>query len=123
MKKTVLSLLSIVLIIIGFVCWSHGMDLKNTRMSEYSRKNVYVGGDAYNYIINGTYFTGYMVLSVGMWTIASILTCGTLLLGKGDEDEDQRKGYQRYQGRHIGQERIQNREDDIDQNWESEDTK
>lgn len=27
--------------------------------------NVYVGGDAYNYIINGNYFTGFSVLGVG----------------------------------------------------------
>ncbi len=25
-------------------------------------ENAYVGGDAYNYIINGTYFTGYSVI-------------------------------------------------------------
>lgn len=28
-------------------------------------KNTYVGGDAYNYIINGNYFTGFSVLGIG----------------------------------------------------------
>jgi len=28
-------------------------------------KNAYVGGDAYNYIINANYSTGYFVLAVG----------------------------------------------------------
>lgn len=27
--------------------------------------NAYVGGDAYNYIINGTYFTGFSILGMG----------------------------------------------------------
>lgn len=34
--------------------------------------NSYVGGDAYNYIINGTYFTGYVVLGMGSLIIATI---------------------------------------------------
>ena len=38
-------------------------------------KNAYVGGDAYNYIINGNYATGFFVLSMGL------LTCSVLCLG------------------------------------------
>lgn len=43
--------------------------------SEYSfgtKTNVYVGGDAYNYIINGTYATGFFVL-FGAFLIAGLL--------------------------------------------------
>ena len=31
----------------------------------YEPLNAYVGGDAYNYIINGNYATGYFVLCIG----------------------------------------------------------
>ena len=37
--------------------------------------NAYVGGDAYNYIINGNYATGFFVLSMGF------ITAGTILVG------------------------------------------
>lgn len=46
--------------------------------SEYSweeNKNAYVGGDAYNYIINGTYFAGYSALSGAMFVCACV--CAT----------------------------------------------
>ena len=36
-----------------------GMD----KMFSYVYRNVYVGGDAYNYIINGNYATGFFVLA------------------------------------------------------------
>jgi len=31
-----------------------------------ARRNAYVGGDAYNYIINGTYATAFFVLGIGL---------------------------------------------------------
>ena len=34
--------------------------------------NSYVGGDAYNYIINGTYFTAYAVMGTGALIISAI---------------------------------------------------
>lgn len=42
---------------------------------DYSKtsKNVYVGGDAYNYIINANYFTGYCVGAGSCMIVASIL--------------------------------------------------
>lgn len=40
-------------------------------------QNAYVGGDAYNYIINGTYATGFFVLAVGF------MVTGTILLVSG----------------------------------------
>ena len=50
--------------------------------SFYSRNvNAYVGGDAYNYIINGTYFTGFAVCSIGCAVIGSIfLSIGGFLI-------------------------------------------
>lgn len=39
--------------------------------------NAYVGGDAYNYIINSGYATGFFVLSMGF------LASGTICMGTG----------------------------------------
>lgn len=91
MKKTIstfLLLLSIVFFAIGIYCVYQGFDKKdNYAQSEYSwgeNVNAYVGGDAYNYIINGTYFAGYCALG------GALLICGTIagvggLLGRAKE--------------------------------------
>lgn len=44
--------------------------------------NAYVGADAYNYIINGTYFTGYSVLGVGSAIIGTMF-----LLNRSESNE------------------------------------
>ena len=49
--------------------------ITNYYMSEnYSslNENAYVGGDAYNYIINGNYATGFFVLSMGFLITGTI---------------------------------------------------
>lgn len=53
--------------------------------SEFSsmNKNAYVGGDAYNYIINGTYATAFFVLA----TLFVILGIGLLILQRLEEIE------------------------------------
>ena len=51
--------------------------------------NVYVGGDAYNYIINGTRFTAYAVMGTGSLIIASIMGGINICLSiKSDEEID-----------------------------------
>ena len=53
--------------------------------SEYSwgnRTNAYVGGDAYNYIINGTYFSGLSSLS-GAFFVCSCISYSIGLYIKG----------------------------------------
>lgn len=64
-----------------------GIDkMVNYKNSEYTfgdHVNSYVGGDAYNYIINGTYSTSFFVLTAG-FLIAGILLSGFgLLLNEG----------------------------------------
>lgn len=70
-------ILCAVFLMLGIFFCFKGFDCKNNYYnSEYSsslNKNAYVGGDAYNYIINGTYFTGYLTLG-GSSLICSI-TC------------------------------------------------
>lgn len=79
MKKkssTLLIVVSAILLVISLKCLMDGFNYKNEYINseDYPSMNVnaYVGGDAYNYIINGTYFTGYMVLG-GSSGIASVL--------------------------------------------------
>ena len=47
----------------------------NPEYSFMTTHNAYVGGDAYNYIINGNYATGFFVLS-GSFLITGTLFCG-----------------------------------------------
>ena len=60
----------------SFMCGCYtlfkGIDkLTNYENTDYSSINAYVGGDAYNYIINGTHATAYFVLST-MFVLAAI---------------------------------------------------
>lgn len=43
--------------------------------SSWDPVNAYVGGDAYNFIINGTYATAYFVLAAGCMIAATIEYC------------------------------------------------
>lgn len=64
--RNMLIVLAIACFVVSGVFFGKGYNVKNEyRNSEYSiiNKNAYVGGDAYNYIINGTYFTGYSVIA------------------------------------------------------------
>ncbi len=77
-------LISVLLVTIGIICCSKGFNKKD----EYSYDNQYVGGDAYNYIINGTYFSGYMALASGMFiTSAVLVSAGTIIILKVDSTE------------------------------------
>ena len=72
----ILAILSIVLVVKGLEFIKEGFDVKENYYysSNYSllNKHAYVGGDAYNYIINANYFTGYMVLG------CSSIICATI---------------------------------------------
>ena len=80
MKKKVIGLylLSIICFFISGMFGYKGYDkMTNYYNSEdYSilNENAYVGGDAYNYIINGTYSTSYFTLTSG-FMISGVL-CG-----------------------------------------------
>lgn len=62
-----LSLMSFMASALSLYC---GYDkMAHYHSSDYASLNVnaYVGGDAYNYIINGTYATAFFVLAVGLF--------------------------------------------------------
>lgn len=75
-KAIVLFSVSLVFLVMGLCFIGEGFDKKdNYYNSEYSYSaniNAYVGGDAYNYIINGTYFAGYCALGGAMLISATI---------------------------------------------------
>lgn len=64
--RNMLIVFAVVCFVASIVFFYKGYNVKNEyHNSEYSllNRNAYVGGDAYNYIINGTYFTGYSVIA------------------------------------------------------------
>lgn len=79
-----LLLLAAVFLIIGMICIYQGFNKKNNyhNSAETSYyENAYVGGDAYNIMINATYFSGYLAFASGMLINAVILgTTGAILL-------------------------------------------
>ena len=74
--QTGLVLCSIICGIIAGIFFYKGYNVKNVYHNSdtyySSNQNAYVGGDAYNYIINGTYFAGYMAVG-GAFTVSSII--------------------------------------------------
>ena len=77
--RTFLILIGILAIIASpfffYQAYDKYVNYNNPEESSILTENVYVGGDAYNYIINGTYFTGFSILGVGS------LLLGMLCLG------------------------------------------
>lgn len=57
--KTIWKFFSTIAFVASAILIGLGMD----KMFNYVYRNVYVGGDAYNYIINGNYATGFFVLA------------------------------------------------------------
>ncbi|MGI6664703.1 MAG: hypothetical protein ACOX3W_04745 [Christensenellaceae bacterium] len=52
---------------------AEGFNKKNVYDNGYRGKNAYVNGGAYNYIINGTYFAGYLAFYCALLVGAVIL--------------------------------------------------
>ena len=75
--KIILLIIAIILIVNGVNFIKEGFDVKENYYKSSSdlsllNKHVYVGGDAYNYIINANYFTGYIVLGSSLCLIRPI---------------------------------------------------
>ena len=96
----ILKTITIIFICIGIIFLGRGFYKKNSYSnpdsdSSYSYStqytNSYVGGDAYNYIINGTYFTGYVVLGMGSLIIATITGVSSLILSIKEDEEKNRE--------------------------------
>lgn len=88
-KKNISKVLFSVAVVMYIVCaimLYKGYDkMTNYHNSEtyYSlNKNAYVGGDAYNYIINGTHATAFFTLSAGLMTSGAVFTLGGIYFRK-----------------------------------------
>ncbi len=83
--KKVFLVIAIVFYIVSGVMLYKGYDkMTNYYNSEYSTSrnvNAYVGGDAYNYIINGNYATGFFVLATGFIIAGTICLCSGIIVG------------------------------------------
>lgn len=94
--KTILAILCTVFAITGSVFIGKGFDKKdnysNPDNDDYNFSldyvNSYVGGDAYNYIINGTYFTAYAVLGMGFLIMSTISGVAYLVLACKEKEEN-----------------------------------
>lgn len=79
-----LLILALVFIALAIYFISSGFDKINNyyNSEDYPSLNInaYVGGDAYNFIINGTYFAGYMALGGSLLVCAAICAVTGLLL-------------------------------------------
>ncbi len=82
--KRTLFVIAVVLYIVSGIMLYKGYDkMTNYYNSEYTTSNnvnSYVGGDAYNYIINGNYATGFFVLSMGFMVAGTICITGGLII-------------------------------------------
>ncbi len=76
MTFIVLNIIMIMCFLTSIAMLSKGQDkVNNYYNSSYSSENAYVGGDAYNYIINANYATGYYVLSTGFMITGTLCGC------------------------------------------------
>lgn len=91
--RKILNITAIIVAVIGIIFCIVGFTKKNTYSnSKYSWEkshNAYVNGDAYNYIINGTYFTGYMVLGGSLLVVSSILFATATIAGMLEDTKAQ----------------------------------
>ncbi|WP_156936221.1 hypothetical protein [Clostridiisalibacter paucivorans] len=76
----------------GFICYGFYkiFAYKNLDSILDSGTNAYVGGDAYNYIINSNYATGYFVLAL----LFTILGSTMLILEKMDDNKSKEDNHE-----------------------------
>lgn len=88
--STILVVIGIISFILGSTFMYKGFYKKNNYYysETYSilNENAYVGGDAYNMIINGTYFAGYVALAAGMYVVSAFtMTTGFKMITEKEE--------------------------------------
>lgn len=76
---TIMFIVSLIMIFTGYDKITNYSNVGDTITS--LSKNAYVGGDAYNYIINGTYATSYFVLA----TLFALVGIGFVIIGYLDK--------------------------------------
>ena len=88
-KKRWFYVVAIIFFLFAAILLFKGYDkLNNYKNSDsyYSTSvNAYVGGDAYNYIINGTHATAYNILAIGDLLAGILLICTGVLYNQSVE--------------------------------------
>lgn len=75
--------ISVVFYIASFLVGCIGVNKIAVYANEYPNYvNSYVGGDAYNYIINGTYSTSFFVIASALAIMATMFLCAYLFTKK-----------------------------------------
>ena len=74
----------------AIMCYKGYDKMENYRNSTYHSENAYVGGDAYNYIINGTYATAFFVLAVGFLISGILCIIGSFIVNSLSLTNDDR---------------------------------
>ena len=81
-------IMSIFCDIMAAIFFYRGFDkMTNYNNSTWRSVNAYVGGDAYNYIINGTYSTSFFVLGVGFMLAGVIAFAISVFIKKKNTSE------------------------------------
>lgn len=82
-SKSYLDVMAIISGALGVIFWGIGFyKYLSYDSGEYSDSiNAYVGGDAYNYIINGTYFTAFSVIG-GVFILGAFIMFSASYLKK-----------------------------------------
>ncbi|WDV46870.1 hypothetical protein PV797_04020 [Clostridiaceae bacterium M8S5] len=70
-------IMGFVMFIVSAVFLHKGHDKMCNYSTGYFKQNAYVGGDAYNYIINSNYSTSFFVLA----TLFALLGVGIIIIG------------------------------------------
>lgn len=87
-----LKCIAIIFVLLAIIMCYKGHDrmvnYSNPDEDSYSHTytNAYVGGDAYNYIINGTHAAAFFVLSVGFLLTGAVCGCTGFVLDKMNEN-------------------------------------
>ena len=86
--KVLFCLAAVFIILFGVMTYKGYDKITNYYNSDYSmlNKNAYVGGDAYNYIINGTYAAAYFVLAAGFLISGIVCMAAGFLLAVIEEN-------------------------------------
>lgn len=86
--KVLFCLAAVFIILFGIMTYKGYDKITNYYNSDYSmlNKNAYVGGDAYNYIINGTYAAAYFVLAAGFLISGIVCMAAGFLLAVIEEN-------------------------------------
>lgn len=80
----------------GCFCFYKGIDkMMNYANGDYYKANAYVGGDAYNYIINSNYTTAYFILAATFFISALCMVIIHYLRRISDDMSKMRSNTQR----------------------------